>query len=299
MPLYKKIVFNNNDVFYRDEGKYVTVASSLIPFSEYDKSIIEYFFSEFPKLSFIKFERAAQTENECILSKIIKLKHFDNNFCLELPESIEEYKSSLGKKTRMHLGQYLRHTEKELNENGGGYYTAPLTEENRSLMEKLVDLNHERCESKGFQSGAEKEKIFNLLKEYGVLNYLKLGDEIIAGTIGSIYNNQFCLHLIAHSNDYSKLNPGNCILYKTIEYAISKKIPVFNFLWGNCEYKSRFGAKEIQLFDYYVYRKYSNYFIQKIKIFLKKMIKNAKSGLKFIFRPSYHMVKRLIRSFIK
>lgn len=291
---YEKACIDGNDIFYKIDGENVFIDASLIPFVEYEETCFNYFFNAFPKAHYIKFIRAAQSQNEKLYSKTIKIKHFDNNFCLSLHNiNIEDYRVSLGKKTRMHLGQYLRRIEKELYKYGGGYYHVRVSEETRGIMNEIVDLNHERCESKGFKAGTDKENLFNTLKNYGILNYLTIGDRIVAGTIGSIYNNQFCLHVISHSNDYGKLNPGNAILYKTIENAIKQKIPIFNFLWGDCEYKSRFGAQEIQLFDYYVYQRYSDFFVKKSEIFCKKIIKKIKSLLKSIFRPPYHAAKWL------
>lgn len=298
-PSAKKAIIDENDILYRIDADNIFIDASLIPFVEYDKNCFDYFFSNFQKSHYIKLIRAVQTENERLSKTIVKVKHFDNNYCLLLPKTIEEYRASLGKKTRMHLGQYLRHMEKELDVNGGGYYVKNFSPENKYIFDKINELNKERCLSKGFESGGWNLTLWEKLKDKGVLNYLMIGDEIVAGTISSIYNNQLCLFAIAHSNDYGKLNPGNCILYKTIENAIAKKIPVFNFLWGNCEYKSRFGAKEIQLFDYYICRRKSDYFILKSKLFVKKLIKKIKIAIKFVLRKPYHIVKRLLRSFLK
>lgn len=198
----------------------------------------------------------------------------------------------------MHLGQYCRHIEQEFLKQGGGFFTTNFTNDSKYIFDEIVKLNIERCYSKGVIPG-DNTHLFSSLRDAGVLNYLKIGDKIVAGTIGSVYNNQFCLHVIAHSNDYGQFNPGNVILYKTIENVIAQKIPVFNFLWGGCEYKSRFGAKEMQLFDYYIYRKFSDYLVHKLKALVIKLIKKAKSVIKSILRPPYHAAKWLYHHTLK
>ena len=133
----EKVVIDGNDVFYKIEGSRISVASSLIPIEQYTNSLFDYFFKTYPQAKIIKFERAYQTQAK-IPNKMIRLKHFDNNFRLELPNSIEEYKSSLGKKTRMHLGQYQRHIEKELYKSGGGYHMVGFNEKSKSIFDAKI-----------------------------------------------------------------------------------------------------------------------------------------------------------------
>ena len=289
--LTKKVIIDNNQIFYKLDNNNIIIDSSLIPFKEYERKIFNYFFKEYPTIKYIKFVRASESIDTKKYTKVLKEKHFDNNYCLSLPENIEKYMASLGKKTRMHLNQYLRHIDKEIQKNGGGYYKTQFSSENKYIFDKINDLNKERCHSKGFETGGYNLTLWDKIGENGILFYLKIGDKIVAGTIGSVYNNQFCLFAIAHDNDYGKLNPGNAILYKTIEYAINQNLCDFNFLWGGCEYKTRFGAEEIKLYNYFVYRKYFDYLCDKTKLILNDLNKLNKKILKSIFKPPYHVLK--------
>lgn len=303
-PNSKCVIIDDNEIYYEKNDKEISIDSSLIPFIQYDENCFKFFFNSFPEIKCIKIFRASETNKEILPKNTLKIKHFDNNLCLTLPENIDLYKASLGKKTRMHLGQYLRHVEKEVLEQGGGYFIENFSNDNKQIFDNIVALNKERASSKGLQTGNYNSSLWDKLKDKGVLIYLMIGNRIIAGTIGSIFNNQFNLFVIAHSNDYGKLNPGNTILYKTIEYAINKKIKYFNFLWGNCEYKSRFGAQEIKIYNYIIYRKKTNFFKKQLSLILtkfnSKFLTFIKSMYNFAFRLArfayHHTIKRKQKS---
>lgn len=290
-PSLETVDIEGNEIYFRKENNHIVVEASLIPFVNFDQSISDYFFKQYSDIKYVMLERAAYTENEKLPAKVLKLKNFDNNFAIELPESIELYRASLGKKTRMHLGQYLRKLDKELEEKGGGFFTAKFTEDSRPIFDRITAMNRERCYTKGFEGGKGNPKLWDILRDTGFMNYLKIGDRIVAGTISSIYNNQLCLHVISHSNEYGKINPGNIILYKTIETALTQKISVFNFLWGDCEYKSRFGGKQVLLYDYYIFKKSSDYFLKVISSNLKTFVSQVKALAKKAFFPFYRILR--------
>lgn len=272
---YKKIKIEDNYYYINIHKNEIELNFTMVSINYCQEKIINFLFKTYPKINTIIIKNAILT-NKQNNNSILELSSI-SNFQLLLPVTINEYTSSLGKKTRMHLGQYQRHIEKEITNNGGGYYSIPISQESKNIFNSIIDLNHERCSSKGIVAGTEKESLYKKLVGYGIINYIKVGNKIIAGTISSVYNGQLNLHVIAHDNSYNKYNPGNVILLKTIEYAINQNISVFNFLWGACEYKKRFLANEVFMYDYYICRNKFILFNTKIKLLNKHIINKIKS----------------------
>lgn len=97
-PDMDSVQIDDNTIFYKLNNNFVYAESILIPFNQWDEQVFEYFFSKYPNLKYIKLNRAVFTKNEILPKKTLRIKHFDNNFCLGLPDTIEKYRASLGKK---------------------------------------------------------------------------------------------------------------------------------------------------------------------------------------------------------
>ncbi len=254
--------FNNHKYLYKTAGNSFVLLSRLQNTDDFNQQILDYIFQKYDckKIVLDSITRS----NPCTYKKALFVPHpVDSNFCLYLPDSLDEYMASLGKKTRQHLKWYQRQLDKFLlSQDIKSKYVCEKSHINKAVFENIVALNQERCLGKGFESGVDSGLLFKRLHENCVINYLEIDSKIVAGTIASVYNGALNLHVIAHSNSYGQFNIGNLILLKTIEYAITNDIHVFNFLWGNCEYKSRFGAKEQKFYNIEIYRTFIPYLIR-------------------------------------
>lgn len=307
------ILADGKKIYYLVQDDSVFVISRLTLFSDfYDRDFFSYCFKNLKRKKII-FTHCRQKENDLPKFTVCKKNPIDTNLRIDLPyKDTEEFISSLGKKTRMHLRQYQRGFERKFN--GGGYKSIVQSFEqgfpavDKSNFEYVVKLNHERCLSKGFESGVDGEKYWNSYKKYAVLNLLTAEGMIVAGTISTVFNGELCLHVIAHDNDYGSYNVGNLILLQTIDYAIKSGIKTFNMLWGRCDYKLRFNAVEETLYDYFVCKnlfvftsEQIKFFFKETKIFLPKAFSFAKrkilGGIKFMLKKLhlFNFVKRMMK----
>ncbi len=218
-----------------------------------------------------------------------------NTFCY-LPESIESYMSKLGKSSREHIRSYERKFFSTYN--SVKCFTQYSNEVNKNDFMEIIRLNRERCLLKGFKSGCDElyaERLFELITSYGTVTYLKLENKIIAGVILTKVKNEACLQVISHDNSYSNCHIGYVILKKAIEQSIKDNINVFNFLWGDFQYKFQFGGEKKTLNDVIYFKYFTDYYLA---IFVDQSITARKALLGFIkklLRPYYHFARRTFK----
>lgn len=108
----KKSFSFQNEVFYYDiNKKVVTIYGLMSSLSDYSIELISYVFENFA-CNKIEIKQVIK-DNELVFAENAFLKiSLPQNYCLELPLTLEEYVSSLGKKTRQHLKWYQRQLDK-------------------------------------------------------------------------------------------------------------------------------------------------------------------------------------------
>lgn len=226
--------------------------------------------------------------------KQLVIENSDDNVLI-LPESIDIYQQELGKKTRQHLRYYKKQLEFYISENNQILEQKSINFADLKNPEKIFTdiyrLNAERCLSKGFNSGARKQW-YSVFIKYGRVSLLLLNNEVIAGTIYTVIEDKLFLHIISHDNFYNKYNIGNIVLLNTIEDAITNKIKEFHFLWGNCDYKKRFGAISIPIYTVCIYRKIYLYYFDKIKL---QIIPHCLLGIKEISNKQKKAIKLTLK----
>ncbi len=301
----ESFVYNNKSFFYSVEGSTVVLKTKMMSLSDFDNNFCDYIFNKHflfcNKLILEKIDI-----DRCVIAKttgFIKYKgkkvfYEISDQCnnrLILPDSIEEYIATLGKKTRQHLKWYQRQLEKDFSEYDIEYVIEDSQHSNKETIETIISLLHRRRKNRGLVCVSDANEIQKILSGYNVNCYLKVNGKIVAGTISSIYNGVLNLHYISHDDAFNEYNVGNLILLKTIDYAISQKIKIFNFLWGNNEYKNRFGAVEQKLYNLYFFRNswlfWEKFFQLKLKETIPKIINYSKKIIKFLFYPVYFIIK--------
>ena len=199
-----------------------------------------------------------------------------NDYIVDLPSTVDDYYMQLGSTTRKHIKNYksrlLRDSPQAIFQLKNG------AEIDDNIIDRIIQLNVERMKYKGIVPGLssdENAKIHAFSQYYGRVAYIEIDGEIIAGCIAYVLNKRLFLHIIAHDNNHSKYNVGQLCLFYLIQSAIESQLSTFHFLWGDNEYKMRFGAKPHALFSYFIYRSYSvGYFINKTKtIFLRNFLR--------------------------
>ena len=124
-----------------------------------------------------------------------------------------------------------------------------------------------------------KNYINNLL-DYNSKNItfscLKIENKIISAHIGYVYNNVFYYIFPVYDSDYKKYSPGNILLCKLLENCQTENFKSFDFTIGSEAYKRKLNNKSCEIIEYITSETilgYTYYFLIKLKIFLKKLIK--------------------------
>lgn len=251
--------------FAVSENGTIKIFANLTDFSFFSQPDVTEFFHGY-NVKKITAQDLRDLPERKIKKAVISESHSENIIDLSSYSSFDEYFSSLGTKTRHHLKNYRTRLNKYLTENGLIFETVILRNENtdtfRGFAKNIYDLNEDRCLRKGFHSGAEKELIEVAAKIGGLIVYLVNG-KVVAGTFFTLFNEELCLHTIAHDSSYNSFNVGNLVLLDTIEYAFKCGARCFNLMWGEQEYKKRFGTESHRLYNIVIYKRSIPYFFGK------------------------------------
>lgn len=273
----------NGITFYYllENSKFMKIRSELMTI-EISEDLVNYIFDTFDvnKITFSRLLNSKYTSKNTISEIVL------DDYILELKtySCFGEYLLSFGKKTRQHLRYYRRQFDEFIvREHHYFFYNVLALDENPYEFEKIgnaiIDLNQRRCIGKGIKFGTDR-RIIKMCSEIGRIAYYKLDDNLIAGTLFTVLDDQIYLHVISHDNKWSCYNIGNLILLDTIEYAYNIGIKQFHFLWGDCEYKRRFGAVRHDLCDVIVYKFDLEFLIKKICLKTKDVLRKLKKMLR-------------------
>lgn len=236
-------------------------------FADLDHHIVTKFtqliFEKYPTIGKVKFNasyRDLGLKKSFLFSK-------SNDYIIDLPAVVDDYYLQLGSTTRKHIKNYKSRLQRDYPQ--ASFHLKCRDEIDDSIIDRIVQLNVERMKYKGIVPGLnsdENTKIHAFSQHYGCVAYVEIDGEIVAGCISYILSKRIFLHIIAHDNSHSKYNIGQVCLFFLIQSAIEQQLNTFHFLWGDNEYKMRFGAKPHALFSYFVYRSYSvDYIINNTK----------------------------------
>lgn len=212
-------------------------------------------FEESPRTSRVCFEGNLADHSVGSTPALCKRFVVSEDYILTLPDTADLYLRMLGAKTRQHLRAYERkfqslHPEARFSVTSRAAIT-------REQVARVVRLNRLRMSAKGVRPGIDKSyeaKLHTLCTSHGRLFSIQLGARTVAGAICTEYGTGIALHVIAHDPDYDHLNLGHVCLYRAILFAIDSDFSTFHFLWGDSDYKTRFGAKRIELWKEIFYR---------------------------------------------
>lgn len=262
-----------------------------------DQAILKEFsnnvFSKFTALSNIRFSSSYLKYD---LKKSFLLSTA-NDYILNLPDSLDTYFAELGATTRRHLKNYKARLLRDYPQ--AHFVTKYTSQIEREEIDRIVQLSFQRMKSKGIIPGKNQNDVndfYRYSQYYGLVGYIEIDGQIVAGSISYIIDNRFFLYMIAHDNDFAKFNIGQlCIVY-LIQLAIGKKFKTFHFLWGENDYKMRFNATPHQLSTYVFYKTYSiDFMLSKakarfsrflIQVRLSKYSKPVRNAIKFYRRSN-------------
>jgi CelD/BcsL family acetyltransferase involved in cellulose biosynthesis len=165
---------------------------------------------------------------------------------IDLPSTWEGYLEDLPAKLR----HEIRRKAKKLEAEAGPFRIETATEANLlGFLDRFVELHRDSEGPKGVFMVPGMEIFFRRLGEEfcrrGVfrLTFIKLGDELAAGTIGFVYAKTYSLYNSAFDRRWQQLAPGMVLVAEDIREAVAEGCRRFDLLKGDYPYKYRFGAR--------------------------------------------------------
>jgi CelD/BcsL family acetyltransferase involved in cellulose biosynthesis len=164
---------------------------------------------------------------------------------LPLAPTWEAYLEGLPSKLR----HEIKRKAKKLEAEAGPYTIHTATEETLvPLLDRFVELHRMSEGPKGVFMQPGMEIFFRRLGEAflpgGIfkLQFIEVGGELAAGTIGYAFKETFSLYNSAFDRQWGNLAPGMVLVAEDIRLAIEGGAAVFDLLKGDYAYKYRFGA---------------------------------------------------------
>jgi hypothetical protein len=233
--------------------------------------------SEFTKFIFENFPAIKKIEiiysyNNYYLNKSF-IMDLSNDYIINLPSTIDDYLSELGYNTRRNIKKQKSKLQRDYPH--ANFITKSGVEIEKSIIDRIIQLNTDRMKHKGIVPGKEikKNDTYIYSQHYGVVNYIEIDGVIIAGILVYVLNKRVFGYVIAHDENFSKYDVGKICLICAIQTAIENRLSAFHLLWGDNDYKKRFLGQPHELVSYFVYKSYSfDFLLTKAKTTLSRTL---------------------------
>ena len=175
----------------------------------------------------------------------IEIMNEDVSPFLVLPNSWEEYLSSLRKKHRHELRRKIRRLEETVEFSSGDIYDSGEIYNN---LDEFIYLHKISSKEKENFMNENREKFFkelilNLSKENKIIySYLKVENKTVSSSISFYLNDTRYLYNSGFDPKYNYLSVGLLNHAFAIQRSISKRFNIFDFMRGNERYKYELGG---------------------------------------------------------
>ena len=218
----------------------ISIIQSLIQDIFKDSEIKKIFLESIPGDSQL-FEYFNNLRNELK----IEIMNEDVSPFLVLPNSWEEYLSSLRKKHRHELRRKIRRLEETVEFTSGDIYDSDEIYNNLDEFIYLLKISSKEKENFMNENREKffKELILNLSKENKIIySYLKVENKTVSSSISFYLNDTRYLYNSGFDPKYNYLSVGLLNHAFAIQRSISKRFNIFDFMRGNERYKYELGG---------------------------------------------------------
>lgn len=260
----------------------ITILNELIDIEpSYVDYLSEVLFDKYPSINKINFNRI---KSDIInISSTFRLWSCTNDIVVQLPATIEEYDSKLGKSTKKTIKKYLNKLQRENHDFGFNIISSG--DIDPFLVKKIIDMNRLRMTSKHIRSGydsTQEKNVAQFSSKYGLVTTIAINNKVVAGNICYNLGDHAFGETIAHDNDYNKSRVGQVCFYLTLKHFIEKGTHYYHLMEGNDDYKYRFLGINQHMFSLSIYRSAKN------KLFdIPALLKNETE--KIIKQLRYHL----------
>lgn len=217
-------------------GVYLTKISE-----EKFQSIINFIFNNLPQINYIKISQSLVSHPQ--LTK-------QNNWIINLPKTEDDYLSSLGKKTRLHIKQYFKYIERDFKVRFEVYEKDIPT----TIVSKYFKFKKETIGYKYKEPEQEYLKNYNVTKAYVLYLNEKIAAvsfiaEILDENSKEVYYENF-----SYDKSYLKYSLGTIITYYTIKSLINDGVEKFYLGSGDYLYKKNLSNEKLVTYDGFIKR---------------------------------------------
>jgi hypothetical protein len=187
----------------------------------------------------------------------LRVRLRNDDLVIPLPATLEEYRASLGRRTRQNTNQYTnrlkrRYPDFELR-------TLEKDEIPFALLERVAEWNSVRMHKKGERSIYElhPEKLaplWEMLKSYGVALCGHVGGEYVAAQLMFHVGHETWVHTVGFDSEYEDVHLGLLMAYFTVVESIGRGCTRMHMLWGTPVYKQRLGARPVPAYQLSLFR---------------------------------------------
>lgn len=177
------------------------------------------------------------------------------DFIIDLPDSIDTYKASLGKNLRRNLNGSTNRVHRDHPSIRFDFLEKEaITEE---VIDQAMHFTALRMEGKGKHSLLNKQMrnlILQKAKAYGLVTRIFIEDQIAAVNIGFLVGKHYYFDIITHDPQYNYYRLGQLNLFYLIKIFLGTGGEKFHFLWGDYWYKYKFNANKHILYGFKIVR---------------------------------------------
>lgn len=175
---------------------------------------------------------------------------------IPLPNNYEIYRQTLGSNMRRNLKIWEKQALKDYRVEFIRYDEIGTVKE---AMKVFFELHQKSQMAKGnlgvFSDPAKRSfhmDVANAFAEKGWLGlfFLTFNDRPVSAVYSYEYKGKLYAYLCGFDPEYARYRPGNLAFKNLIKYGVDKKLKEFDFLRGDEEYKSRWGTRVRNNFDF-------------------------------------------------
>ncbi len=240
-------------LFRHDAGK-LWVLNQAIPIDATQlQQFADTMFLRYPRVRRIDFHaiateaRSLSYPSQCLMAR--------EDIVADLPATVYDYLTSLGKNTQRNLRRYR---ERLLRDHPGfAFGVVPRAEIGAEHLRTLQRLSCERLDGKGRTStidDTEFHRLRQLSAHYGLVTQARIGDQVVGGMLCFVIGDGISFRIIAHDPAWNDYSLGFLIYFMTICEAIRLGCTTMNFGWDHYPYKLRLGGHRRRLAMLTLYR---------------------------------------------
>jgi hypothetical protein len=240
-------------LFQREAGRVQVMNETIKVDSEQLSRFTDYIFAKYSSVNIISF-KAIETDVQRLAVPHQRFNHLED-MMLALPDTVEEYMTSLGKNTRRNIKRYMDRLKRNYPSHRFEVYEKDAI--SAQLVREIIGFNKARMAGKNIVSDIdeqEAQRITDILKGCGLVGVITIDGRVCAGAMSYQQGSNYFLNVLAHRPDYDDCALGFLCCYLTICECIARGGREFHFLWGRYGYKFTLKAVRRDLDNVVVYR---------------------------------------------